>query len=543
MFGWQGKLLRIDLSNKQSHVEEIGEGLSDTLGGRGLALKIYTQEIDAKINPLSPENKIVLATGPLTGTGASSASVCAVVTKSAFNETVISAQIKLHFGAELKAAGYDALVIEGKADQPVLIAIKDEEVLFLPADFLLDKPTDEAESLFRLSFNDPWVARETRILHIGMAGQKQSPLASLITDGLSVTNSVGIGAVFGSKNVIGIAVRGTKDILVQEKDIFLKSITQNISKMSQKLDKFFKFSSYTPFEYYYQHNVLACNYFIEPFANQVTLDQIIASWERQRGCFSCPIACLRMKNGRFLPEIDAFMAIGPLCGIFDVSVISEIYLICTKLGLDAVETGFLLSCAMALKEKGLLKEDEIPNFGDKENILKLLPLIAEKKIKILEKGAFKLCESLNKPDFFLGIKGRGMVFDVRNNHFLSLFYATSTQGAVYFNGFSLLREIHEDIPQEVKSIQDKIAISESLGVCPYLFVTLPLDEVLSLFKTVTGICLNEEELLKKAEAVYQVERNFNEKVGFKKEDDMLPKRFLFPEFESMLNTYHQLRGW
>jgi len=544
MFGWQGKLLRIDLETKKISIEDLKtEDLLDFLGGRGLGVKFFVNEVNADIDPFAPENKIVIAVGPLTGTGASSASLCSIVTKSPLTNTIISAQVKLYFGAELKAAGYDVVIIEGKALSPTLISIKDDDVSLLPADFLFDRPTDEALSLFQISFNDPWVARETRFLHIGPAGQKHLPLANLITDGLPVANSVGIGAVFGSKNLIGIAVRGTKDILLYDGEVFFRTVFKDLENLSENLKSFSDLSTYLVFEDFIEHNILACCYFIQPFASEVTLSQIKEIWKRHRGCFSCPIACLKTtQRGDFLPEIDAFMSLGPLCGIYDVKSISKIYALCIKLGLDPVETGLTISCAMAMKEKGLFDDESVPFFGDKKTILELIPKIAKKESP-LANGAFKLCQELNNPDLFLGVKGRSIVFDVRNHHYLGLVYATSNCGATHLNGFVFTKENYDEIPQKVKLMQDKIAVLESLGICPYILKGISLENLLTIFQATTGITLTKEEFLKKGEEIYQIEHNFNEKAGIKRDADMLPVKFSFPEFEKILESYYKLRGW
>jgi len=395
MFGWQGKALRVDLGKGEVISEEIkSETYLNFLGGRGLSANIISSEVAPDVDPLAPENKIVIATGPLTGTGASSASVCAIGTKSALTNTLTTAQVKLYFGAELKAAGYDAIVIEGKAQGPVVLFIKDDEVSLLPAEHLIEQNTNAVETLIKLSINDPWVARETRILSIGPAGEKRLPIAALVIDGFLVANSVGIGAVFGSKNLKAIAVRGTKDVFLHDGKAFVEGVLNSVRDFSQndRLKSLSNYSTYLPFETLLKAKGIPCCYFTKPYQVELSFSEIRSLWERERGCFSCPVACLKTtQKGGFFPEIDALIALGPLCGIYNIPAIFDAYGLCIKAGLDPVETGATLACLMKLREEGLVEKEDLnvkPKFGDEEALLALLALIGqgEKESKLLGKG-------------------------------------------------------------------------------------------------------------------------------------------------------------
>jgi aldehyde:ferredoxin oxidoreductase len=551
MFGWTGKILRVNLDKKSIFEEELKPELNlDVLGGRGLAVKLFTAEVKPEVDSLSTENKIVLMTGPLTGTGASSASLCAIVTKSALTQTIVSAEAKLHFGAELKAAGYDGLIIEGKANEPVILKIQDGRANILPADYLVGQDTKNTIALLHSTFNDPWVAREVKILCIGPAGEKQLPIASLITEGFLVSDSVGIGAVFGSKNLKAVAVRGTKDILLNDGQELIRVISKNVKECveSKALNAFSLFGSYYTYEEFLNKNILPSFYFTRPYVLNVPLRQIRTYWKRKKACFSCPVACLKAdQQGAFFPELEAFIALGPLCGIDEVSLIVEAYQACLKSGLDPVETGVFIASLMKITEKGLLEEKELPiniQFGNKKAYSNLIPLLEQpEKLFSLAKDTASLWEKVGEPEEFIGIKRRSIALDVSYFSFLALYAVTSNWPTLHPHVYRFTNIHKEDIPKEVKNVQDISAALECLGVCPYLYIGLSLKAFLSIVKAVVGLEWKEENLLKVGEHTIDLEHDFNQKAGITLEADHLPRKLKIIEFEKMLKLYYQLRGW
>ena len=295
------------------------------------------------------------------------------------------------------------------------------------------------------------------------------------------------------------------------------------------------------------NGILSGFYFRKP-AHPISLAHIKSYWQRNRGCFACPVSCLKTKeNGEFLPDIDALWALGPLSGIYDLKTIITAYDICIKMGLDPVETGLTLACLMFLKERGLLEKEELKiklQFGNKEAFLDILTSIVKEKEPILGKGAFGVCQYLDKPDLFIGVKGRSAAFDAQSYWPLGLQYATSSCGATHLNGFVFsqgITKVRGDIVSQVKTLQDKIAVLEALGICPHGLAGLSLDTMASMLEGVSGITLTQEDLLKIGESIYQLEHEFNQKAGI--EEDNLPKRWLFPNFSNLLKDYYQLRGW
>ncbi|MCD6320452.1 MAG: aldehyde ferredoxin oxidoreductase C-terminal domain-containing protein [Candidatus Desulfofervidaceae bacterium] len=350
-----------------------------------------------------------------------------------------------------------------------------------------------------------------------------------------------------------IAVRGTKDVFLHDGKVFVERVLESAKDFSQndKLKTFSNLSTYLSFETLLKANGIPCCYFTKPYQVNLSLSEIKNLWERERGCFSCPVACLKAtQKGKFLPEIDALTALGPLCGIHDVSAIFDAYDLCVKTGLDPVETGTTLACLMKLGEEGVLEKENLeiePKFGDKEALLKLLAFIGkgEKGSSTLGKGAYQLSQHLQKPDLFMGVKGRSICFDVTNLPYLGLQYATSNTGFTYLSGPTFLDKglKREEIPGKVKLVQDKTAALEAMGICPYVTDGFALDVFLSMFQAATGIELEEADLLKIGEAICNLEREFAQKAGVDLGTGTLPEKISPSGFKELIDKYYQLRGW
>ena len=554
MYGWQGKVLRVDLGKGLIKRGNMPEAYQSYLGGRGLATKIFSEEVDPSINPLSEENKIILATGPLTGTGASSGCICSIVTKSPLTNTITCGQAKMYFGAEIKAAGYDLIIIEGKSDSPVMLSIQDENIELLPADYLWGETTLNTENAIRLAISDPWKARETRILSIGPAGERAEPISTIITDGLPVRNGVGIGAIFGIKGLKAIAIRGTRDIDLAYGKGFIEAVSSSIDtlKESELSKEFSDFGTYLLLEPLVKIGALGYENFSK--ATPETVFSLSAKvfkkeiWKRNRGCFSCPIACLKQTKLGFFPEIDEFISLGPLCDIINPQVTLDAYRICIEYGLDAVEVGATMACAMQLQE--------YLTFGKTQAFLETIKASGrgEEIAGILNKGALYLARHFKSEDIFLGVKGRSIPpFDPRIIQGIGLQYATSNFGATHLTGFTLIEELKDPSSIKgkaklVKDYQDKTAILESMGICPYAQFFLPLTIFIEMLNQATGLDFKEEKVLKMGEDIYHIERLFNTNAGIKNEDWLPPKMLRQPvngmisKLDKMLKEYYELRG-
>jgi aldehyde:ferredoxin oxidoreductase len=233
MHGWTGKCLRVNLTKDNFQVEEISPELMDRfMGGRGLGVITLSNEMDPLVDPLSHDNKIIFVSGPLVGTGAVTGASCNVVTKSALSGTIACAKLRGHFGAELKFSGLDMIIVEGKANSPVILSISDDKISIQPALEYWGRTTSETEEMFKGNLDDKWAARETYLLSIGPAGEKLVPVANVINDGFLSVGGAGIGAVMGSKNLKAIAVKGSHSVTVADGDRFVQVVTTLINKLN-----------------------------------------------------------------------------------------------------------------------------------------------------------------------------------------------------------------------------------------------------------------------------------------------------------------------
>jgi len=569
--GWKGQLLRIDLTHSVFRIEPISyKILKDYLGGRGLAVRIYTQEVDGGIDPLDTNNKIVIASGGLCGTGTPCASIASMVTKSPVTNTIVCGRMQGHFGTELKFSGFDAIIIEGKAEYPVVVFITDNTPSIHPALQYWGRTTGETQKLIKEELKDRWAARESFITCIGPAGERGVNLATLVNDGYLVTGGVGIGKVLGAKNLKAIVVKGTQDVTVNNGEKCLQAIftLKNKLNASPFTEKFSKYGNAFILDVCLKKGVLPINNFkgIAKEVNGVNENNIERATHR-RACFSCPIGCVRTVRERrreiFGLDYETVASFGCLCGINDLSNIAELGFLCTEFGLDILNTASSIACAMELYEEGALKDMELP-FGS-ENIVALLRQIGKNKglgERVGQGGGIFTNSLNNKSYIFMGVKGSAIPpFDPRGLWGFGLHLATSNFGAYHLNGFTPIEEllnIHEIVkpfsidgkPAFVKKTQDMTASLDALGVCIHALFGLKLNNILPIFNFVFGYKINIEEILLIGERIWNLERLFNLKAGFDPGDDSLPKRFTEESLngytcpvEKMLPPYYRERGW
>ena len=233
MHGVTGQCLRVDLTENKFQVEQAPQKLMERfLGGRGLGVKILSNELDPLVDPLSPENKLIFISGPLVGTGAVTGASCNVVTKSALSGTIACAKMRGHFGAELKFSGFDMIILEGKAESPVILSIMDDKIKIQPALEYWGRTTSKTEDIFKKSLGDKWAGRETYLVSIGPAGERLLPLANVINDGFLSVGGSGIGAVMGSKNLKAIAVKGNHSLTVPDGNRFMQVVAALTNKLN-----------------------------------------------------------------------------------------------------------------------------------------------------------------------------------------------------------------------------------------------------------------------------------------------------------------------
>ena len=588
MNGWTGQCLRVNLTEQDYQREKIPRELMEKfLGGRGLGVKVLSDEIDPVVDPLSPDNKIIFISGPLVGTGAVTGASCNVVTKSALSGTIACAKLRGHFGAELKFSGLDMIIVEGKAESPVILSILDDKISIRPALEYWGRTTSETEDLFKKSMKDKWAARETYLLCIGPAGEKLVPLANTINDGFLSVGGAGIGAVMGSKNLKAIAVKGNHSVTVADGNRFGQVVTTLINKLNSApltSHSMTAWGSAFFVDLCYQKGILPFKNFQKSSVGESKINAIETLSNtfalRSRSCFACPIACIKktdvnnplFKGKGMAPTYLALGALGHNCGITDLTTIGMANMICAEMGLDPMAAGGTVATVMELEEKGLVSKDALKleiKFGRGENLLQALTLMATKReyARRIGQGAKALTEEYGNPQLFMGVKGIPMSpFDPRAIQGMGLHFATSNYGPHHLYAYTFIEEVlnvHSQLdpwtpegkPELVKRYQDITAVMDSLGLCNWPLMGLKFNNFVPMVNSCLGTGFKADDLLMIGERIWNMERLFNIKAGFDGSHDTLPERFIkepipsgpaagqISKLDEMLGEYYNLRGW
>jgi len=578
MYGWIGKILRVNLSDAKFEIEKIDMKLCwNYIGGRGLAAKILFDEIDPTVDPLSSENKLVLATGPLTGTKALGGTRYMAVTKSPLTGAIAGSNSAGFFPSELKFAGFDMIIFEGRAEKPVYLWIEDDKIEIRPASRLWGKSTSETRKLIRDQTNS-----RAKIACIGPAGENLVKYACIINDTGRAAGRSGVGAVMGSKNLKAVAVRGTgvveianekglKDIIrLSLKKIkrpaaltiwgtpYLVNITNTAGVLPTKNYQYGQFDT------------------AEKISGETLKDTLL---KKNTACYRCSMACgryTRVDSGPYQsegegPEYETIAAFGPCCMIDDLAVITKANHLCNEYGMDTMSTGTTIACAMELIEKNLLqKAGTNLQFGHAESLINAIHLTANREGigDLLAEGSYRLAESCGNPELSMSVKKQELAgYDPRGCVGLGLGYATSNRGGDHCRGMLENAEII-GLPEPIDrfaangkaslliEMQDETAAIDSMGLCLFLSsYRIGQDNVFKQLAYATGVDFDTQSILKAGERIWNIERLFNLKAGFLKKDDTLPDRMLKEPMpagpakgytvplETMLQEYYQLRGW
>ena len=583
--GFAGVIARVNLSTGEIKREEVNEEWAKLfIGGRGYGSKIIYDEVDPKIDPLAPGNKVVIATGPAGGSNAPASGRVMVVTKGAETGTIACSNVGGFFGPELKRAGYDMVIIEGKAEKPVYLWINDDNIEIRDAQHLWGKKPAEVEQVIKRE-TDP----KARIMTIGPAGAKLSRIAAVMFDVHRAAGRSGVGAVLGNKNFLGIAVKGTKKF-----EPFDLAETKKAVAQARKLLKEAPIPSQGLPTY---GTAIMVNIINEiggyPVRNAqdayaanagVTGGEAIAEKTliKKGACAGCPIACGRVteiREGKYKgehgegPEYETTWALGLMCGVDDLNAITRAHYLCNEYGLDGISAGVTIACAMEFYEKGYIPEKAVPfpiRFGDGEAVVKLVQMMGERESigVLLAEGSYRLAEHYGHPELSMSVKKQEMpAYDPRAIKGIGLNYATSNRGACHVRGYTIGPEVlaypvavdrlqYEGKAELVKTFQDFTAVVGSSGMCLFTFFGMPnMSDYGPILRAVTGIPYSDEELLKAGERIWNLERLFNLKAGFTKKDDTLPPRLLKEpiltgtskgevcDLDRMLPEYYKLRGW
>jgi aldehyde:ferredoxin oxidoreductase len=581
MAGYTGQFLRINLSTGQIDKESLDlELAAKFIGGRGLASYILTQEVDPNVEPLDPANKLIIATGPLSGSRAPTGGRYMVVTKSPLSGTIASSNSGGFWGTELKRAGYDLIIIEGKSDKPCYIHINDDTVEIKDAKKYWGKLVGETTDLLLEDTGDP----KARVLTIGPAGEKLSLLAAILNDKYRAAGRSGVGAVMGSKGLKAIVVRGTGKLKPAREDES-KSVVKSVLKKIRENDVTSKglptYGTSVLVNVINESGIYPTNNFQEsyfPTADKTSGETLAEKYlVKNVACFACPIACGRYSKVGDVegegPEYETIWAYGASCGVDDLEAIIKANNWCNEYGLDTISAGATIACAMELCQKGLIGSDEIDGpaleFGSGEAIVEWTRKMGacEGFGAKLAQGSARLAEQYGEPELSMSVKKLEIpAYDPRGVQGHGLQYATSNRGGCHVRGYMIAPEI-VGLPEKldplsidgkaawVKIFQDLTAVIDSLGLCLFTSFALGADDYRDMFNAIAGQDLTTESLLQAGDRIWNLERMFNLKAGVGPDQDRLPKRLVSEPIPSgpckghvhrlpeLLPEYYKERGW
>ncbi len=580
---YEYKVLRVDLTNEEIKTEKIvGDDVKNYLGGRGLASKILYDEIDPKVDPLSPENKLIYATGLLTGTAASTGGRYMVVTKGPLTGTIASSNSGGFFGAELRFSGNDIIIFEGKAKRPLYLSIKGEEVELKDASNLWGKTVYETTDLLIEEAGD----KNARVSCIGPAGENLVKFAAIMNEKDRAAGRTGVGAVMGSKNLKAVVVKADEKQVEYFKDEMMKVVRKQTKMLKEDgvtgeglpalgtkvLDNIINSTGLYPVNNF-QEGTFAD---VDEVSGEALVEK--GYLQSNKGCYGCPIRCARdtkLPNGQQGegPEYESGWAFGADCGVNDLNAITEANFLCNDLGMDTITAGTTIACAMELYEKGYIDKDELENgpelkFGSSESIIYYTEKMAYRKglgDKLAE-GSYRLADSKGQPELSMSVKKQELpAYDPRGVQGQGLNYVTSNRGGCHVRGYMISPEVlgapEKLDPQElegkagwVKTFQDLTAVIDSVGMCLFTSFALGLDDYREIVNAGTRFDYTSESLLEAGERIYNLERQFNLEAGILPEQDKLPARFDEPlpdgpqkgkksEYRQILPEYYEVRGW
>ncbi|GIW81835.1 MAG: aldehyde ferredoxin oxidoreductase [Gemmatales bacterium] len=592
MNGWTGRLLRVNLTDGTSKVEDIPESwLRDYIGGRGVADRYLWEEMDPTVDPFSPENKLIFATGPLTGTPVSCGARYMVVTKGALTGAITTSNSGGHWGPELRFAGYDLLIVEGKADKPVYLFIYDDEVHIRDARAYWGKTTSETEDGIREELGIPGV----RVANIGPAGENLVRFACIINDKHRAAGRSGVGAVMGSKNLKAIAVRGTKGIKIAKPDEFMKAFWSMRKKLADSPARQGMTELGTAATIDLTNAFGGCptrNFQTGQFEHAEDINGNAIKDRRMvanKACFACTIACGRVtrlpgeaadkylvnmhpRNWKMAgegPEYEAAWALGADVGVGDLDAIIKANWLCNDLGLDPISMGATLAAAMELYEKGAITDNDVEmplRFGSAEALVRMTEATAYREGfgNELAEGSKRLGDKFKHPEVFMGVKGQEFpAYDPRGFQGMGVAYATCNRGACHLRawtpGFETTGQVDPHVPEGkaewVAQEQNRTTAHDATGICLFTALGAGLADLAACTAAATGIPFTEDDFVKIGERTWNLERLWNLKAGLSAKDDTLPKRLLqephtsgpakgvVVQLDKMLPVYYRVRGW
>jgi len=575
MKGFFNKVLHVDLTNSKYWTEEIADDIfSAWLGGRGLGCYLLWKNLKAGVDPLSPQNVIVFATGPATGTKMPLSSRYGVYTKSPLTKFFTDSYSGGHIAPKMKGSGYDAAVIHGASPSPIFLEISPDRVKFWNASELWGKDTYQTEEQCLKKVNVP----RAQALAIGPAGENLVRFACIVNNKWRSAGRTGIGAVMGSKNLKAIVCHGDKECEIAEPELLDSFVSELLEKGktdpgvkrykelgTPQLVATANKAGVFPTEYWSKGTLQGWE--------KISAEALLKNFKvRPKACAKCFFACGKLTTitqGRHKgltvegPEYETIYSFGGLCKIVDLGEIIYLNDICDRLGLDTISAGNLIALCMELSKRGRLTEKI--EYGNAEQAAELLFKISRKEGlgEILAQGIAAASQTLKAEDLAIHVKGLEPAgYDPRVLKGMALGYATSPRGACHLpTTFYIveLRGIMEPSKVEGKAelftqYEDRLTIMDTMILCRFFRDMIGWQELIRLIKATTGLEVDERRLREIANNITTLRRLLNLREGWKKEDDMLPPRFfnepidtehkvIKEEFLYMVEEYYKLRGW
>lgn len=581
-YGWNKKVLKVNLTIGNISTKSISEEvLKNYLGGRGINIKALYDTTNKNTDPLGPDNPLIFGTGPLTGTIVPSSGRHNITARSPLTGILGDSNSGGFWGAELKQAGYDQIIITGKAERPVYLKIINEKVEICNAEHLWGKNVWETEKLIKEELED----NDVQIASIGQAGENLVKISGIMNNLSRAAGRTGMGAVMGSKKLKAVVVRGNKGIGVYD----LKRFSESVEEMIKNI-----YSS----PYYEARSSYGTTMLVElnnrlgnlPFRNsqgsyykdaekisgELLYDKHVT---KLKACFSCPVHCSRyykVKSGPFAgtqgegPEYETLVSFGSRCDNNNLESILYINNLCNQYGLDTISTGGVISFAMECYEKGLIKKENANDldlsWGNYQSIIDLVEKISiheqiaqiDKEIpqkllqnlgSLLAEGVKKASEYIpNSEPYALEIKGLEVAAQgVRGIKAMGLGWAVSSRGADHLRAFPIAESLWSEKDAEeifgtkdaanrfaykgkaklVKWTEEFSAITDCLEMCK--IVAMPLKLSMSSFAEITsaltGIKFSEQDLFTIGERIVNLERIYNLKMGLTYKEDRIPDRY------------------
>ena len=583
MYGYNGKVLRVNLTEQSYKIEPLDEAKAKKfIGARGLGVKTFYDEVNPKVDPLSEENKLLIIGGPLTGSPMPTSGRFMVVTKAPLTGTIAISNSGGKWGAEFKNTGFDMIILEGKAKSPIYINMVDDKIEFKPADHVWGKVASETTEIL-VKENDP----KSKVMCIGPAGEKLSFMAAIMNDVDRAAGRGGVGAVMGSKNLKAIVVKGTGKVQVADPEKAKAVSAEKIKILRNDPVAGNGLGTYGTnilVNIINENGVHPVRNFQKSYTTQadkisgetLTKERLV----RKNPCYRCPIACgrwVRLPDGTECggPEYETNWCYGSDVDCYDIDAIDIANMLCNEYGLDTISAGCTIAAAMELYEKGYIKDEEIAadglslKWGDTEAIIGWT-----KKIGLREgfgdkmaDGSYRLCESYGHPEYSMSVKKQELpAYDPRGIKGHGITYAVNNRGGCHIKGYMISPEIL-GYPEKLdrfsldgkaayaKVFHDLTAVIDSLGLCIFTTFGLGAQDYVDMYNAVVGEEHDVNSLMLAGDRIWTLEKLFNLEAGLTKEDDTLPKRLLeepIPEGPSkgevwerdtLIPEYYAVRGW